>query len=182
MKKLLLSVCAFSLTLATLQAGEITKYVNPFIGTGAIDGGLSGNNYPTSPFGMIQLSPDTSEAPNWGDASGYDYNRNTIFGFSHTRLSGTGASDLIDITLMPTSSGRTSSAFTHDEEKARPWPWRFWRQLPAAGQTAVFYDGGYGEAAINIPPAKMRRLYWIWTTRQIRAVGDAGSLTLRSAF
>ena len=57
MKKLLLSVCAFSLTLATLQAGEITKYVNPFIGTGAIDGGLSGNNYPgaTSPFGMIQL-------------------------------------------------------------------------------------------------------------------------------
>ena len=122
MKKLLLSVCAFSLTLATLQAGEITKYVNPFIGTGAIDGGLSGNNYPgaTSPFGMIQLSPDTSEAPNLGDASGYDYNRNTIFGFSHTRLSGTGASDLIDITLMPTSSGRTSSAFTHDEEKARP--------------------------------------------------------------
>ena len=122
MKKLLLSVCAFSLTLATLQAGEITKYVNPFIGTGAIDGGLSGHNYPgaTSPFGMIQLSPDTSEAPNWGDASGYDYNRNTIFGFSHTRLSGTGASDLIDITLMPTSSGRTSSAFTHDEEKARP--------------------------------------------------------------
>ena len=122
MKKLLLSVCAFSLTLATLQAGEITKYVNPFIGTGAIDGGLSGNNCPgaTSPFGMIQLSPDTSEAPNWGDASGYDYNRNTIFGFSHTRLSGTGASDLIDITLMPTSSGRTSSAFTHDEEKARP--------------------------------------------------------------
>ena len=43
MKKLLLSVCAFSLTLATLQAGEITKYVNPFIGTGAIDGGLSGD-------------------------------------------------------------------------------------------------------------------------------------------
>lgn len=122
MKKLLLSVCAFSLTLATLHAGEITKYVNPFIGTGAIDGGLSGNNYPgaTSPFGMIQLSPDTSEAPNWGDASGYDYNRLTIFGFSHTRLSGTGASDLIDVTLMPTSSGRTSSTFTHDEEKARP--------------------------------------------------------------
>lgn len=122
MKKLLLSVCAFSLTLATLQAGETTKYVNPFIGTGAIDGGLSGNNYPgaTSPFGMIQLSPDTSEAPNWGDASGYDYNRLTIFGFSHTRLSGTGASDLIDVTLMPTSSGRTSSTFTHDEEKARP--------------------------------------------------------------
>ena len=53
MKKLLLSVCAFSLTLATLQAGEITKYVNPFIGTGAIDGGLSGNNYPGRPHRSV---------------------------------------------------------------------------------------------------------------------------------
>ena len=38
MKKLLLSVCAFSFTLATLHAGEISNYVNPFFGTGAIDG------------------------------------------------------------------------------------------------------------------------------------------------
>ena len=68
MKKLLLSVCAFSLTLATLQAGEITKYINPFIGTGAIDGDFRViiTRGATSPFGMIQLSPDTSEAPNWG--------------------------------------------------------------------------------------------------------------------
>ena len=122
MKRLLLSACALSLAFSALQAGEITKYVNPFIGTGAIDGGLSGNNYPgaTSPFGMVQLSPDTSEAPNWGDASGYDHNRNTIFGFSHTHLSGTGASDLIDVTLIPTCSGRTSSTFTHADEKAHP--------------------------------------------------------------
>ncbi len=42
-----------SLTLATLQAGEITKYVNPFIGTGAIDGGLSGNNYPGQPHRLV---------------------------------------------------------------------------------------------------------------------------------
>lgn len=38
-----------------ISAGEYTQYVNPFIGTGAIDGGLSGNNYPgaTMPFGMV---------------------------------------------------------------------------------------------------------------------------------
>lgn len=122
MNKFITGICAFSLVFATLQAGETTKYVNPFIGTGAINGGLSGNNYPgaTSPFGMVQLSPDTNEAPDWGDASGYDYNKRTIYGFSHTRLSGTGASDLIDILIMPTSSGRTSSAFSHEEEKASP--------------------------------------------------------------
>ena len=38
-------------------AGKFTSYVNPFIGTGAVEGGLSGNNYPgaTVPFGMVQL-------------------------------------------------------------------------------------------------------------------------------
>lgn len=63
--------------------------------TGAVTGSLSGNNYPgaTVPFGMVQLSPDTRVAPDWAQASGYDYNDNTIIGFSHTRLSGTGASD-----------------------------------------------------------------------------------------
>lgn len=94
-------------------AGDFTRYVDPFIGTGAIDGGLSGNNYPgaTVPFGMVQLSPDTHEAPDWYNASGYDHNDNRIYGFSHTRLSGTGASDLIDILLMPTTGDREVSAF-----------------------------------------------------------------------
>lgn len=122
MNKLLTSICALSLMVGSLHAGETTRYVNPFIGTGAVKGGLSGNNYPgaTFPFGMVQLSPDTREAPDWGQASGYDYNDGTIYGFSHTRLSGTGASDLIDILIMPTTSGRTSSSFTHKEEKATP--------------------------------------------------------------
>lgn len=69
---------------------------------------------------MIQLSPDTREAPDWAQASGYDYNDQTIYGFSHTRLSGTGASDLIDLLLLPTSEGRTSSNFSHTAEKAQP--------------------------------------------------------------
>lgn len=106
----------------TISAGEFTKYVDPFIGTGAIDGGLSGNNYPgaTLPFGMVQLSPDTHEAPDWYNASGYDHNDNNIYGFSHTRLSGTGASDLIDILLMPTTGDRKVSTFSHEEETATP--------------------------------------------------------------
>lgn len=116
------SVVTFLLIAGNLNAAEHTKYVNPFIGTGAVHGSLSGNNYPgaTLPFGMVQLSPDTREAPDWAQASGYDYNDRTIYGFSHTRLSGTGASDLIDLLLLPTSDGRTSSAFSHETEKAHP--------------------------------------------------------------
>ena len=119
---LLSSIFTFMLTTGDMKAGEHTQYVNPFIGTGAVHGSLSGNNYPgaTVPFGMIQLSPDTREAPDWAQASGYDYNDQTIYGFSHTRLSGTGASDLIDLLLLPTSNGHTSSAFSHTTEKAQP--------------------------------------------------------------
>lgn len=53
-----------------------SRYVDPFIGTGAVEGGLSGNNYPgaTAPFGMVQLSPDTHRAPDWYNASGYPGN------------------------------------------------------------------------------------------------------------
>lgn len=104
------------------SAGNFTQYVNPFIGTGPIEGGLSGNNYPgaTMPFGMVQLSPDTHEAPDWYNASGYDHNDTRIYGFSHTRLSGTGASDLIDILMLPTTGNLRVSSFSHDEEEAHP--------------------------------------------------------------
>ena len=101
-------------------AQDVARYVNPFIGTGAVANSLSGNNYPgvTMPFGMVQLSPDTRDAPDWAQASGYDYNDKTIFGFSHTRLSGTGASDLIDILMLPIQDWRTESRFSHAKEEA----------------------------------------------------------------
>lgn len=121
-KRIISNLTLVSLVAASAFAGDYTKYVNPFIGTGPIEGGLSGNNYPgaTVPFGMVQLSPDTHEAPDWFNASGYDHNDSRIYGFSHTRLSGTGACDLIDILLMPTTSDKRVSAFSHEREKAQP--------------------------------------------------------------
>ena len=108
--------------LKCISAQNLTRWVNPFIGTGAVQSSLSGNNYPgaTVPFGMVQLSPDTREAPDWAQASGYDYNDSIIYGFSHTRLSGTGASDFIDILLFPTINDKRKSTFTHQHEQARP--------------------------------------------------------------
>ena len=77
------------------------------------------------PFGMVQLSPDTQRAPDWDKASGYDYNDTHLCGFSHTRLSGTGASDLIDLLLVPVSEASNLSdpvwyQLRHDQEEARP--------------------------------------------------------------
>lgn len=105
---------------------NLTQYVNPFIGTGAVNGSsLSGNNFPgaTVPFGMIQLSPDTREAPDWSVASGYDHNDTFIYGFSHTHLSGTGVSELFDVLVMPFSTERNypvHSSFSHEQESAKP--------------------------------------------------------------
>jgi len=115
-----------------LSQQKLTDHVNPFIGTGAANGSpLSGNNYPgaTVPFGMVQLSPDTRNTPDWSVACGYNYNDTTISGFSHTHLSGTGVAELFDVMLMPFSGAVIKagagenpyqSTFSHAEENARP--------------------------------------------------------------
>ena len=86
-----------SLFTALAQPRDFTRWVNPFIGTGG-----HGHTFPgaTMPFGMVQLSPDT-RIDNWDGSSGYHYSDDTIYGFSHTHLSGTGIPDGCDIMLMP---------------------------------------------------------------------------------
>ncbi|MFW5710255.1 MAG: GH92 family glycosyl hydrolase [Bacteroidota bacterium] len=77
---------------------DVTSYVDPMIGTAA-----HGHTFPgaTVPFGMVQLSPDTHNE-GWDWCSGYHYSDNSIMGFSHTHLSGTGRGDLLDVLVMPT--------------------------------------------------------------------------------
>lgn len=124
-----------ALAQAQQKETKFASYVNPFIGTGAVDqNSLSGSNFPgpTMPFGFVQLSPDTQDNPD-NPASGYDYNDKTIVGFSHTHLSGTGVADLFDVLFMPTTgeikaapgdATKTGSGyrsrFSHKEESARP--------------------------------------------------------------
>ncbi len=76
---------------------DVLTWVNPFIGTGG-----HGHTFPgaTTPFGMVQLSPDT-RLDGWDGCSGYHYSDTTIYGFSHTHLSGTGVADYCDILFMP---------------------------------------------------------------------------------
>ena len=57
MKRLVNLLAAFILSVNCISAQNLTRWVNPFIGTGAVQSSLSGNNYPgaTVPFGMVQL-------------------------------------------------------------------------------------------------------------------------------
>jgi predicted alpha-1,2-mannosidase len=99
---------------------RLTKFVDPFIGTGG-----HGHVYPgaTVPFGMVQLSPDNG-TEGWDWTSGYHYSDSVIKGFSHTHLSGTGIGDLCDILFMPAvlkdPTARYASSFSHSEESAEP--------------------------------------------------------------
>lgn len=102
------------------------KEVDPFIGTNA-----HGHTYPGAsvPFGMVQLSPDTRR-DTWDGCSGYHWSDNSILGFSHTHLSGTGCGDLGDVLFIPTTAAINTNAdydsksfrnsFEHSNEVARP--------------------------------------------------------------
>ncbi len=108
---------------------KLSDYVNPFIGTD-----FTGHTYPgaTTPFGMVQVGPDNGTS-GWKFCSGYHTDSKSIIGFSHTHLSGTGASEMGDILFMPVigdvpfQAGEESnpatgyrSSFSNESEKASP--------------------------------------------------------------
>ena len=118
-----------SSTLNINDSIDNTKFVNAFIGTGG-----HGHTFPgaTTPYGMVQLSPDTRTL-GWDACGGYHYTDHSIIGFSHTHLSGTGISDLGDFLFMPFSGDPMvtpgspeepdlgyRSRFSHSNESASP--------------------------------------------------------------
>ncbi len=127
-----------------VRPGILGSDVNPFIGTGGVRY-LCGNNFPgaTVPFGMVRLSPDTvsllgNRATN---SSGYFYVDERILGFSHTRLSGTGATDGGSFLVIPCSAETAKSHrrglnadYSHQQERA--FPGYYGVTLPSFGITA----------------------------------------------
>ena len=106
---------AQAVTPARKRSGQSPVHeVRPIIGTG-----WHGHMFPgaVAPFGLVQLSPDTSGPPDrrrgtsrdnyeWDHCSGYHYQDNVVLGFSHTHLQGTGGIDLGDLRIMPVVEGR----------------------------------------------------------------------------
>lgn len=149
MKKLL-SVAASAILFASCgKQSDPAPYVDPFIGTDA-----HGHTFPgaTTPFGLVQLSPDT-DTQGWDWCSGYHASDSSIIGFSHTHLSGTGGSDLGDILFMPATGdvqfepGSKAnpdegyrSRFKHTSEKA------------GAGYYSVYLDDPRVKAELTATP------------------------------
>ncbi len=149
-----LVVIAFSCTQKepiNQQNTSILDYVDPFIGTG-----FHGHTFPGAvvPHGRVQLSPDT-HLLGWDASSGYHYDDTTLYGFSHTHLSGTGIGDLGDILFLPFTGDipneKPVGSFTHETEEASPGyykvvvePWNVKSELTAT-QRAGWHKYSYPE-------------------------------------
>ena len=96
-KNLSLVVALFLFAACGVAEQDYTAKVNPKIGSGGHGHVFVGAN---APFGMTQVGP-TSITQEWDWCSGYHDSENSVIGFSHTHLSGTGCGDLFDVTLMP---------------------------------------------------------------------------------
>ncbi|MDT5043636.1 MAG: hypothetical protein QOE51_4621 [Actinoplanes sp.] len=119
---LLTSLVVFHAAPSRAAGPEPVDLVHPFVGTENF-----GNTFPgaSAPFGMVQVSPDT------GGQGGYDYQQNTMYGFSQTHLSGVGCGVAGELPIMPTTGAISSvdpnvykSSFAHDDEQASPGYYR----------------------------------------------------------
>ena len=111
--------------LITPDPDKLYELVDPFVGTG-----FHGHTFPgaTAPMGMVQLSPET-RWEGWDACAGYHYDDDSLYGFAHTHLSGTGCSDLGDVIFLPTIDSERYTehideerlpkvGFSHDREEA----------------------------------------------------------------
>lgn len=111
------------------QGQSVTKYVDPYIGSGGHGHVFVGASVP---FGAVQVGP-TNIFKGWDWDSGYNYGDSILIGFSHLHLNGTGIGDLGDILVMPftgdvkTDKGteanhRTgyASLYSHRNETVKP--------------------------------------------------------------
>jgi predicted alpha-1,2-mannosidase len=123
--------------LAQTAAGAgLADHVRVFAGTRpGHDTFGGGHNFPgaTTPFGMVQWSPDTTPADRNG-RGGYDHRDSHLKGFSLTHLAGAGCSLYGDFPFLPTTEpldsspatgasalkGQFQPGFSHAHESGRP--------------------------------------------------------------
>ncbi|MET3880175.1 GH92 family glycosyl hydrolase [Chitinophaga sp. OAE865] len=126
------------------QAQGPAAYVNPFIGASTSEGAAGiyhglGKTFPgaATPFGMVQLSPNTITGGDNG--SGYSYEHTTIEGFAFTQMSGIGwFGDLGNFLVMPATGPLQTAAGSrqHPEEGYRS-PYSKQTEKASAGYYSV---------------------------------------------
>lgn len=148
-----------------VEAGEYGQYVDPFIGTGGTPwtcGMLS--PAATVPFGAVRLGPDTTFLGGIYitkmNTSGYYYEQAHIKGFSHSRLSGTGAEDYSHFRVTPVSADNEPAVMTYSHSNETASPGYYAVYLPTVGCLAeMTADTHTGVHRYTFNHSKDARLY-----------------------
>ena len=98
-RKLLIVLSLGILACSCAEKKDPASWVDVFIGT---DKNIHCFPDATVPFGMLQPGPQGGNF-DWDHCAGWHWTDTTLTGFSQTRLSGTGATDLGDVFFMPFS-------------------------------------------------------------------------------
>lgn len=134
---LLVFACGGRKTVDSSSPQNLTQYVDPFIGTGDHGHVFLGANVP---LGMVQLGP-TNITQGWDWTSGYHISDSTIWGFTHTHLSGTGIGDLCDIAFMPVvGEVKLGKGVIEDQNSGMYSLFSHARETAKAGYYAVHLD------------------------------------------
>ena len=94
----------------SMKPNNYIKYVDPFIGSGGHGHVFVGANVP---FGGVQVGP-TNFNKGWDWSSSYHHSDSIVKGFCHLNVSGTGMSDLGELTVMPATGELKINAGTQD--------------------------------------------------------------------
>ncbi len=121
-----------------VPCGEYGQYVDPFIGTGGTPWTCAMlSPAATVPFGSVRLGPDTCFIGGIYitkmNTSGYYYEQGHIKGFSHSRLSGTGAEDYSHFRVTPAIGDNEPAVMTYSHSKEKASPGYYAVYLPSVG-------------------------------------------------
>lgn len=153
---LLMLVCCFFAQVKAQK--QPVDYVNTIIGaTTAADGKMfayDGKTFPgaATPFGLVQLSPDTKTGGDHGP--GYSWHHKTIEGFSFTHMSGIGwYGDLGNFLVMPTV-GELHTAKGSEEHPEEGYRSRYSHdsEVTEAGYYAVTLDDYRVRTELTVTP------------------------------
>ena len=103
-------IFGFNFYANTNNDNSLIKYVDPFIGSGGHGHVFVGA---TVPFGGVQVGP-TNFNKGWDWSSSYHHTDSIVKGFCHLNLSGTGMSDLGELTIMPATGKLKYNAGNQD--------------------------------------------------------------------
>ena len=105
-----IALIIISFSFKIMKTNDYIKYVDPFIGSGGHGHVFVGANVP---FGGVQVGP-TNFNKGWDWSSSYHHSDSIVKGFCHLNVSGTGMSDLGELTVMPATGELKINAGTQD--------------------------------------------------------------------